>query len=100
MLPPPGFLQMEPWLCGFGACSSVHGSETPLSSIPSPRFSDRNFDATFLASSVLYLCCSSQLGFSPVGIWSALVPPALSAQLTTHQHIAFLFQFFSPERQN
>ena len=45
-MPPPGFLQVEPWLRGSGAWSSVLSSQFP-SSITSSPFSEKNPDATF-----------------------------------------------------
>ena len=46
VMPPPGFLQVEPWLRGSGAWSSVLSSQFP-SSITSSPFSEKNPDATF-----------------------------------------------------
>lgn len=50
-MPPPGFLQVEPWLRGSGAWS-VLSSEFP-SSITSSHFSEKTPDATLSASFIL-----------------------------------------------
>lgn len=67
VMPPLGFLQVEPWLRGSGAWSSVLSSEFP-SSITSSPFSEKNPDAMFLALFILYLWCFSHWSFSPMGV--------------------------------
>lgn len=65
-MPPPGFLQVEPWLRGSGAWS-VLSSEFP-SSITSSHFSEKNPEATLLAALILQLWCFSHWSFSLTGV--------------------------------
>lgn len=69
----PGFLQVEPWVCGSGAWS-VLALNSPLPS-PPLTFRRKPLDATFLSAAILTLVLFT-LEFQSQGRLIGLMPPA------------------------